>query len=125
MKRLFVLIAAVITLGGTTFAQDNNGKEYAILSKLAENGKLDGLAKYLEADMLQKDYLEEIFALSLQKMGKADGSIASEKNLKKAMTFNLANMKSVLTPEQYKKYLTVLNLTANNMNKPGWALAKK
>lgn len=127
MKRLFVLIAAVITLGGTTFAQDNTGKEYAVLSKLGENGKLDGLAKYLEADVLQKAYLEEIFALSLQKMGKVtpDGSIASEKNLKKAMTFNLANMKSVLTPEQYKKYLTVLNLTANNIDKPGRVLAKK
>lgn len=127
MKRLFVLIAAVISFGSVALAQNNIDNEYAVFSKLNQQDKLDGLAKYLEVNMDQKDYLKEIFALSTRKMARnnSNGAMASESEMNKVMTFTLANIKSVLTPEQYKKYLTVLNVTLHNMEKGNQMLAKK
>jgi len=116
MKRLMLLAIAGIVLGGTTFAKTTQeSKEYAVFSKLNNQEKFDGLAKYLNADMSQKEYLSEIFALSLRKMEREmSKQTVSEVGMEKAIAFNLANAKSVLTPEQYRKYLTVLNVTLNN-----------
>lgn len=113
MKRLFILAVALFSLGSVTFAAD--GGNYAFLSKLNEKEKFNGLVNYLEADYEQQRYLKEIFELSSQKMEKATRSgDDSEKEVKKALAFNLANTKSVLSAEQYKKYLIVLNMTSIN-----------
>lgn len=116
MKRLMLLAIAGIVLGGTTFAKTTQeSKEYAVFSKLNDQEKFDGLTKYLNANMSQKEYLSEIFALSLKKMEREmNKQSSSQAGFEKAIAFNLANAKSVLTPEQYKKYLTVLNVTLNN-----------
>ncbi len=114
MKRLFIFAVALFSLSSVTFAADG---EYAFLSKLNEKEKFDGLANYLEADYQQQMYLKEIFELSSQKMEKASKSSEnSEKEVQKALAFNLANTKSVLSDEQYRKYLIVLNMTSNNSN---------
>lgn len=114
MKRLFILAVAIFSLGSVTFA--SNG-DYAFLSKLNEKEKFNGLVNYLEADYEQQRYLKEIFELSSQKMERASRSGEnSEKEVKKALAFNLANTKSVLSAEQYKKYLIVLNMTSINSN---------
>lgn len=117
MKRLFLLAVAGIVLSGATFARNNmENKEYAVFSKLNEQEKFDGLIRYLNADMLQKDYLEEIFAVSLRKMEREmSRQTKSQTGMEKAVAFNLANAKSVLSPEQYRKYLTILNITLNNI----------
>lgn len=122
MKRLFILVAAIFSLSAASFASDG---EYAFLSKLTEKEKFDGLANYLQADFEQQRYLKEIFALSNKKLEAAsvDGVISNE-DLQKALAFNLANTKSVLSREQYKKYLIMLNITTNN-SKSGEFLAEK
>ena len=112
MKRLFILAVAIFSLSSVIFA--SNG-DYAFLSKLNEKEKFNGLVNYLEADYEQQRYLKEIFELSSQKMERASRSGEnSEKEVKKALAFNLANTKSVLSAEQYKKYLIVLNMTSIN-----------
>lgn len=112
MKRLFILAVALFSLSSISFAADGN---YAFLSKLNEKEKFSGLVNYLQADYEQQRYLKEIFEISSQKMEKATRSGAeSEKEVKKALAFNLANTKNVLSPEQYKKYLIVLNMTSIN-----------
>lgn len=112
MKRLFILAVAIFSLGTASYA--SNG-EYAFLSKLTEKGRFDGLVSYLQADFEQQRYLKEIFELSSKKLQSAnvDGQV-SEADVQKALAFNLANTKSVLTREQYKKYLVMLNITTNN-----------
>ncbi|MDU1906183.1 MAG: hypothetical protein E6772_15540 [Dysgonomonas sp.] len=112
MKRFFILVAVVAAFSTTTFASNN---EYNLLSGLNETEKVNALSNYLGATSEQKEYLKEIFARSAQKAGTAttEGEISDAK-VKKAMAFNLANAKSVLTPEQYKKYLIILNMTLNN-----------
>ncbi|PXV63375.1 hypothetical protein CLV62_11492 [Dysgonomonas alginatilytica] len=114
MKRLFILAVALFSLSSISFAADGN---YAFLSKLNEKEKFSGLVNYLGADYEQQRYLKEIFELSSQKMEKASRSGAdSEKEVRKALAFNLANTKNVLSAEQYKKYLIVLNMTSINSN---------
>lgn len=114
MKRLFILAVALFSLSSISFAADGN---YAFLSKLNEKEKFNGLVNYLGADYEQQRYLKEIFELSSQKMEKASRSGAdSDKEGRRALAFNLANTKSVLSAEQYKKYLIVLNMTSINSN---------
>lgn len=114
MKRLFILAIALFSLNTISFAVDRN---YEFLSRLNEKEKFNGLVNYLEADYEQQRYLKEIFELSSQKMEKATHSGAdSEKEVEKALAFNLANTKSILSIEQYKKYLIVLNMTSINSN---------
>lgn len=116
MKRLLLLVVVSIVLGGTTFAKNNlESKEYAVLSKLNSQNKVDGLVRYLNANTSQKEYLEEIFALSTKKMEREISKQQTpETAIEKIVAFNLANVKSVLSPEQYRKYLTILNMTMNN-----------
>lgn len=115
MKRLFILALAIFSLTSVSFATDGN---YEFLSKLNKKEKFNGLVNYLQADYEQQRYLKEIFEVSYQKMEKASNSGEnSEKEIQKALAFNLANTKSVLSPEQYKKYLIVLNITSINSNK--------
>lgn len=114
MKRLFILAVALFSLSSISFAADGN---YAFLSKLNEKEKFSGLVNYLQADYEQQRYLKEIFEISSQKMEKATRSGAdADKQVKKALAFNLANTKNVLSAEQYKKYLIVLNMTSINSN---------
>ncbi|MDL2214725.1 hypothetical protein LJC00_00865 [Dysgonomonas sp. OttesenSCG-928-M03] len=114
MKRLFMLVAAVIALGSTAFA--SNG-EYEVISKLNNKKTIEGVSSYLKVNFYQREYMEDIFALSAKKMEKAmDGGVVSDTDAKKALAFNLANMKDILSPDQYKKYLVVLNISVNNMN---------
>lgn len=114
MKRLFILAVAIFSLGSAAFAANN---DYSFLSKLNDKEKFNGLVNYLEADYEQQRYLKEIFELSSQKMERASRSGEnSEKEVKKALAFNLANTKSILSAEQYKKYLIVLNMTSINSN---------
>ncbi len=115
MKRLFTLVAAVIALGSTAFA--SNG-EYEVISKLNNKKTIEGVSSYLKVNFNQREYMEDIFALSAKKMEKAMvGGVVSDEDAKKALAFNLANMKDILSPEQYKKYLIVLNISVNNMSK--------
>lgn len=114
MKRLFILAVAIFSLDSAAFAANN---DYSFLSKLNDKEKFNGLVNYLEADYEQQRYLKEIFELSSLKMERASRSGEnSEKEVKKALAFNLANTKSILSPEQYKKYLIVLNMTSINSN---------
>lgn len=110
MKRLFILAAVLFSLNAVVSAQD-----YGFLGRLNEKSTYNGLVRYLNADYEQQNYLREIFDLSSQKYSKAiKGGNASEEAMKKVLSFNLSNTKHVLSPEQYKKYLMVINMT--NLN---------
>lgn len=112
MKRLFILVAAIIALGSTSFAGNN---EYELFSKLNEKEKFEGLSNYLQVNFEQQSYLKDIFALSIKKLEKAmSNGAVTDKESRKILAFNLANAKDVLSSEQYRKYLIILNTTINN-----------
>lgn len=99
MKRLFIVVAAIAAFSVSSFA--NN----AVFAKLTDKATFKNVNRYLDTTSEQESYLKVIFEETSKK---------SEVNAEKAMLFNIANAKAVLTPEQYKKYIIVLNMTVNN-----------
>lgn len=109
MKRLFILGIALVSFGASSFASEN------VVEKLNSEETLKNVVRYLGADRQQKRDLQYIFSESSKRLVKAtaqgeSAEIASEK----ALRFNLANAKVVLSPDQYKKFVRVLNITINN-----------
>lgn len=98
MKRLFTTVVALVAFSATSFATNN----YAVLEKLNNEKVFKGITRYLKTTGEQDEQLKFVFAESSKKL---------KRNSEKAMLFNLGNVKAVLSPEQYKKYLVVINMS--------------
>lgn len=109
MKKLFTLVAAIFIYAASASA--SNGYEFML--KLDEKTTFSAIARYIEADFEQQSQLKEMFKDTSKKMADA----ISENNdaaVEKALYFNLANAKKILSDTQYRKYLTMLNVTYQN-----------
>jgi hypothetical protein len=103
----------MVLVAGATSTFAISPADSDVFSKLNNGSTFTGLMKYLNADGEQTSYLKQVFALTEEKMKtalKAENELAVEK----AMNFNMGNAKNVLTSYQYKKYLTIINLTVMN-----------
>jgi hypothetical protein len=111
MKKILVLVMVLVAGATSTFAISPADSD--VFYKLNNSSTFTGLMKYLNADGEQAVYLKQVFALTEEKMKaalKAENEVAAEKTV----NFNLGNAKNILTSYQYKRYLTILNLTVNN-----------
>ncbi|MDD4993842.1 MAG: hypothetical protein PHR83_16595 [Paludibacter sp.] len=111
MKKILVIVMVLVAGATSTFAV--NPAEYDVFYKLNNPSTFTGLMKYLDADGEQAEYLKLVFTMAEDKM-KAALKADNEADAEKAMNFNLGNAKNILTSYQYKKYLTIINLTVNN-----------
>ncbi len=113
MKKILVLI--MVLVAGSTATYALNPRDYEVFYKMNNNHTFESLMHYLKADNEQSDNLKYVFTVTEYKMKsalKSDNEVAADK----AMNFNLANAKNILSEPQYKKYLTIVNLTINNSN---------
>jgi len=110
MKRLFVLGLAIMALGVNAFAAGGG-----VIEKLGNESVFNGIVKYLDAGYQQSSDLRYIFDETARRYEKetARGKDASEA-AQKAFHFNLANAKVILSPEQYRKFVRVLNVSVYN-----------
>lgn len=108
MKKIILSVVLVLAVYGNSFAMELN--DYRVFSKLNNETTLRSLVRYLDADVEQHGQLKYVFRLTDEKVKSAVNN-GNEVEAEKALYFNLANMKHLLSPEQYKKYLVVLNLT--------------
>ena len=111
MKKVLVLV--MVAFATSVFAI--NPGNYKVVYKLNNETTFNSLARYLNVDEMQADQLKYVFELTENKMKsalKSDNEVAVEK----VLLFNVANAKYILSDEQYKKYLVVLNLSVNNSN---------
>lgn len=108
MKKIVLSALFALAVYGNSFAMELN--DYKVFSKLNNETTLRSLVRYLDADVEQRGQLKYVFELTVEKVKDAV-SKSNEVEAEKALFFNLANMKHLLSPEQYKKYLVVLNLT--------------
>ena len=110
------ILTAMIMLASVSFsASALELNEYKVFNRLNNESTQKSLARYLQASEAQAEMLKTVFEQTRNKMKHAidnENEIAAEK----AMWFNLANAKSILTPAQYKKYLVALNLTVHSRN---------
>ena len=118
MKKVLVTLLVVVA-SSTMFAVNN---DYDVFYKLNNQSTLKGLVRYLDASYNQADQLEYIFSITEDKLNSALNS-KSTVSAEKAVLFNISNVKYILSDEQYKKYLVLLNLSRNNMN--GFEIAEK
>jgi len=109
MKKVLVLVMVAIA----TSAYAINPGNYKTVYKLNNESTFNALTRYLAVDENQADQLKYVFQLTESKMKsalKSENELAADK----VLLFNVANAKYILTDEQYKKYLVVLNLSVNN-----------
>jgi hypothetical protein len=109
MKKVLVLV--MVAFATSVFAI--NPTNYKAVYKLNNETTFNSLVRYLNADDTQADQLKYVFELTENKMKSALKS-ENETAADKVLLFNVGNAKYILNDSQYKKYLSVLNLSVNN-----------
>ena len=107
MKKI-VILAVIALVSFSASAMELS--EYKVFYKSNESSTFNALVRYLNANEEQADQLNYIFDLTERKLNyanKKQSTVAAEK----AMMFNLGNAKSILSQDQYRKYLIVLNVS--------------
>ena len=104
---MFFAIAFALGTMGITNAQEINGKFMAEFSKL--NTYLG-----LESTQLNEVYEINNYFKEAQMNIKNRGNKSHEELMKEALLVNMKLMKDALNEEQYRKYVTLLNITNNN-----------
>jgi hypothetical protein len=109
MKKILVLV--MVAFATSVFAV--NTTNYKAIYKLNNETTFNSLVQYLNASDTQVDQLKNMFRLSENKMRVAlkSGNVEAADHV---LLYNAGNAKYILTYNQYKKYLTVLNLSINN-----------
>ncbi|MDD3080323.1 MAG: hypothetical protein PHH37_14650 [Paludibacter sp.] len=108
MKKIITLAIIALTIAGNAMALELN--EYKVFYKLNNEKTFKSLSRYLDVTDEQADQLKYVFVLTEKKLKNAlnaENEVAAEK----AMYFNLGNAKYILSEDQYKKYLTAINLS--------------
>lgn len=113
MKKILLAIVALVAI--STSGKAINPVDCDVFCKLNDSVAFTGIMKYIDADSEQAEHLKYICDLTEKKM-KVALTEGDDIKAEKAMTFNLANAKNTLSDYQYKKYLTLINLTVNNKN---------
>ena len=111
MKKIVLAIVALVAVATSTKAI--NPVECEVFYKLNDSIAFNRVMTYIDADSDQAEHLKYICEITELRM-KAALKDGDEAKAEKAMNFNLANAKNTLSGYQYKKYLTLINLTANN-----------
>ena len=114
MRKLFMAVAILGISATVSFAKaqcvnENGNKE----PFAAEFGKL---SSYLDLTPSQMDEVYDIneYFKGQQKESLSRDTKRQEERLQKAVYGNLKLMKSALSDNQYRKYVTLLNVTNNN-----------
>lgn len=110
MKKIIVLVIVALATLSSTYALDLY--EYKVFYKLNNEKTFNSLTRYLNTNSEQENQLKYVFELTEMKIKNAldkENEVAAEK----ALWFNLGNAKHILTPEQYKNYLVVINMSVN------------
>lgn len=113
MKKVIVAIAILVASATSTFAL--NPEKTDVFYKLNNERVFNGLIKYLETNDEQTENLKYIFKKTENKIKHANQK-NDEIAFENAIVFNLANAKHILSGKQYRKYLTLINLTISNDN---------
>lgn len=117
MKKVYLMAVMLMTLCFPVMAEETKTSELNNVEAYDINVNINSLARYLELSQDQLSIVEDI------QMAFSDGvryaaimpTDERRKNMiNNAIEYDLQNMKYVLSKEQYKKYLKVLNQTLIN-----------
>ena len=105
MKRLGMAVAAILLCATVGFARENRNN----VSKEPFAINFEKLSYYLQLTPNINEYF-----LDMQRESLRSSESKQQKKMHQAVYGNLKLMKKVLTPDQYRKYVTLLNVTNNN-----------
>ncbi|MDR2956523.1 MAG: hypothetical protein LBV43_15730 [Prevotella sp.] len=106
MKKLSVLVIMLLAFTFNSYATG----EYNVIWSLNNGRTFDDISEFVGMTPDQAESLRDISYSSAVKLH--DAFVKNDKKeAEKALIFNLVNAKAILTPEQYKKYLQILNVT--------------
>lgn len=110
MRKLSMMVAAWVLATLVSFAQQ---------SKEAEGVSFDKVSKYLQLAPDQVEQTAQIYAYFVNQLGQPLSGEAlcnhpKPENVQNALVCNLKLMKKVLTAEQYRKYVALINVTRAN-----------
>ncbi len=108
MKKILAVI--LVAFASATAAYSMELKDYNVLYKMNENSTFKALVRYLNAGDEQADQLKYIFNLTERKLNYANKK-ESTIDAERALYFNLGNVKYILSEDQYRKYLIILNVS--------------
>ena len=119
MKKYFLMMVMLFTMSVSMFAEDNNATEIERIEKYDIKVNTNKLAKYLQLSTDQMDAVETVSDEFSKDMMFA-AIECSDKNrsavTKNLVEKNIKHMSYILNKDQYRKYLTVLNVTLTNRN---------
>ena len=112
MRRLFMTVSVVLLCSSLSFAHDFG--KCAKKEPVAIN--FEKLSNYLQLTAYQANEVANIndYFIDMQNESIRSCKTNREKKMRQAVYGNLKLMKKILTPEQYRKYVTLLNVTNNN-----------
>lgn len=107
MKRVLLAVLALVLCVNLGSAQD------VLISQKHLAPRVKQLTQYLELSMDQQDDVKSIVRHFIQKQKRCDEYDGKRRVVRrqKAMYEHLAQMRAVLNPQQYKKYLIMVNMT--------------
>ena len=109
MKRLGLFVVAVLMSANVFANNDGSAKE-------PFSASLYQLSSYLNLTAAQIDEVEAINTYFIEKQKESLRALPSvqEQKMQEAIYGNLKLMKKVLTNDQYRKYVMLVNITNNN-----------
>lgn len=111
MKRLVMAVAAVAMSATMSFAQGQNFNKEPFAVNFQK------LSSYLQLTPSQinevADINEYFIEMQNESLNRAS-AVRKEKAMNQAVYGNLKLMKEALTPDQYRKYVALINVTNNN-----------
>lgn len=110
MRRLGMAVAAFMMCATLSFAQKPTlSREPFVVS-------IDKLASYLQLTANQVDEVANIneYFIEMQNASVKASAKMQDQKMYQAVYGNLKLMKEALSPAQYRKYVTLLNITNNN-----------
>ena len=117
MKRFVLLFVALATFASATVFAANEGANVNKKEVWTWNVRTERMVRYLDIYSGQFDkvaLVNEYFSDQLQKISRIKDEDVRAKKVREAVSENLSLMKGILNVEQYRKYVTLLNLTIRN-----------
>lgn len=113
MKKMLFLVALIAVSMTSASAIDIAKGE--VFMKCNQETVFNSLVNYLDMDNFQSNEMKVVFS-STEKQIKNAFKADSQDSIDKAVSYNLGSAKKILTKEQYKKFLYIINLSYYNSN---------
>ena len=117
MKKVYLMVVMLMTLCFPVMAEETKTSELNNVEAYDINVNINSLARYLELSQDQLSIVEDIqmaFSDGIRYAAIMPTDERRKNMINNAIEYDLQNMKYVLSKEQYKRYLKVLNQTLIN-----------